>query len=118
MVWSKPAPSKDWPMHEALYDFSKRVGKLIIRKQSFERAERGQEHFTARGFVRVHDVAGGVLALDKTGNTLNSPSAFENAPRMITVKVEYNVEEFWKWIIASPADLVRVRQFPNAWWLI
>ena len=120
MVWSKPAPSKDWPMHESLYEWSgsaTKVGRLFIRKSTYEKAERGREIFPARGFLRVHDAGQGMVRLGGS-EIIVAPWTLEKGVPIISVKVEYSAEGSWRWVCERALELPTVRRFVTARWIV
>lgn len=120
MVWTKPAPSKDWPMHESLYEgtgSSKKVGRVVIRKGAYSNAERGKELFLARGLIRLHDAGPGLLRLGSS-EVLIAPWTIERGAPQIYVKVEYSAEGYWRWVCDRATDVEHTRRYPEAWWLI
>lgn len=126
MVWSKPKPSKDWPMRESLYETTgsfKKVGKLIIRKAAFEKAERGGDLFLARGFICLQEagpgfVTQGTPVAADTPPTFTDVQTLVNGAPQIYVRVEYSVEDYWRWICDRAQDVQWTRVYPTAWWLI
>jgi len=119
-MWTKPTPSKDWPMHECLYECSgsgNRVGRVVIRKSTFGRVERGEEYFLARGIIRLHDAGPGALQLGPRGAFI-SPCMVERGSPFIHVRVEYSLEGFWRWVCDRGYDLADIQRFPEAWWVI
>ena len=120
MVWTKPLPSKDWPMHEPLYEAtgsSKKVGRIVISKSSYESTERGRELFLARGLIRLRDAGPGLLGIG-TSEVLIAPCSIEYGAPLIYVKVEYSAEGYWRWVCDRAPDVQHTRRFPEAWWLI
>lgn len=120
MVWSKPAPSKDWPMRETLYEWSgsaTKIGRLVIRKSTYEKVDRGRELFTARAFLRIHDAGPGLIRIGDSESVM-APWIVESGGPRISVKVEFSTKGYWRWVIEQGLDIQRARRFPTAWWVV
>lgn len=107
-------------MRESLYEWSgssAKVGRLFIRKNTYEKTERGREIFPARGFVRIHDAGPGLVRLGGS-ETLVAPWTIESGAPVISVKVEFSLEGYWRWVCERYFDLPHVRRFPAAWWVV
>lgn len=121
-MWTKPAPTTDWPMRESVYDFADRttvVGKLLIRKATYERVERGLTHFSAFGLLGVRDAGVGFVwgAAEAITPAIEVAKLAGGVGR-IRVMVSFSSDDYWQWTIEDAECLLRARTFPKAVWVV
>lgn len=117
-MWTKPiVPSvHDWPMREELHDLATRVGRIWIRKEAYNRCERGVTSFLARGYLRVKDAGPGLI--DIGGGQEVAPMSLQMGTPFINVRVEYTYTGEWMWSTDRAMDSLKCRTYPRCIWVV